>query len=308
MLFLNIYYYFCKNKKAKADLSGDLWCQSFLKVDFKAFNPFFITIWFHEPHGPVNSDPKFVERYKRLNDPSMRQYLANVTQIDEAVGSIVNSLKEAGLYEDTMIWYTSDNGPEGRNEFGTFNKNDSPYGASRYRGSTGGLRGRKRHTHEGGIRVPGIISWPQGLKQAGVLPGRICAEPVIGSDVFPTMLETAGISIPNDKVLDSDSILPLIQGKAFERSRPLYWRNTQYKFQVAIRDRQWKIVANSQRSEFELYNLNVDPRETADLSKHYPQVFERMKAQLIGYDKGVLAEGPKWWQKEEEFKQSIPLK
>ncbi len=269
--------------------------------------PFFITVWFHEPHGPVNSDPKFVERYKGLNDPSMRQYLANVTQIDEAVGSIVTSLKEADLYGDTMIWYTSDNGPEGKSEFGTFNKSDSPYGGSRYRGSAGGLRGRKRHTHEGGIRVPGIISWPNGLKQAGVMPGTLSAEPIIGSDVFPTMLEAAAVPIPTDKVLDSVSILSAIQGKPFERSKPLYWRNTQYKFQLAIRDRAWKIVSNSQRTEFELYNLNLDPRETADLSAHYPNVFERMKAQLIAYDKDVLAEGPKWWQKEEKLKQTIPL-
>jgi arylsulfatase A len=278
------------------------WMDNHCKKD----KPFFVTVWFHEPHGPVNSDPKFVDRYKKLNDPSMKQYLANVTQIDEGVGSIVKSLKEHGVYDDTMIWYTSDNGPEGRHEYGSFNKSDSPYGGSRYRGSTGGLRGRKRHTHEGGIRVPGIVSWPNGLKASGVKPGTISAEPVIGSDVFPTMLEAAGISVPSDRVLDSASILPVLQGKPFKRLRPLYWRNTQHKFQVAIRDGDWKIVATSMLTEYELYNLKLDPRETADLSKHYPEVFAKMKKQLVAYDQEVLKEGPNWWKREKRLANTIP--
>ena len=278
-----------------------------LKAHRAGDKPFFVTIWFHEPHGPVNSDPQFVERYKKLNDPSMRQYLANVTQIDEAVGTIVASLKDAGAYEDTMIWYTSDNGPEGGHEFGTFNQTDSPYGGSRYRGSAGGLRGRKRHTHEGGIRVPGIVSWPNGLKNAGVMPGTISAEPIIGSDIFPTLLEVADIEAPKGIKLDSASILPLLQGKTFTRPRPLYWRNTFHVFQVALRDKEWKIVSNSKRTEFELYNLRLDPRETSDLSQHYPEIFEKMKKTLIEYDSEVIAEGPDWWRREKKLADSIPF-
>jgi arylsulfatase A-like enzyme len=117
--------------------------------------PFFVTIWFHEPHGPVHSHPKLVERYAHLEDPSLQQYLANISQIDEAVGTIVDALKAADVYDDTLIWYTSDNGPEGarepegRHSLGTFNQTDSAFDASRYRGSSGGLIGRKRDTHEG---------------------------------------------------------------------------------------------------------------------------------------------------------------
>lgn len=279
-----------------------------------AEEPFFATVWFLEPHGPINSDPRFIERYKHLDDPSLRQYLANITQIDEAVGSIVEALKEAGVYEDTIIWYTSDNGPEGAREpegmhgLGTFNKSDSPYGNSRSRGSTGGLRGRKRATHEGGIRVPGIISWPNGLKEAGVMPGSISSEPIIGSDVFLTMLDAAGVPAPTDRVIDGASILPVIKGQPFERPRPLYWRNMYYEFRVALRDGNWKILSDSHRTKFELYNLELDPRETTDLSKHYPEVFERMKSELIAYDKEVIQEGPKWWQDDEgRLKQDIPL-
>lgn len=266
--------------------------------------PFFITLWFHEPHGPVNSDPEFIKRYDKIKDASFQQYMANVTQIDEAVGAIVTELKELGVYDETLIWYTSDNGPEGSHEYGSFNNSDHVYGGSRYRGSTGGLRGRKRHTHEGGVRVPGIISWPQGLKSKRVQP--VSAEPIIGSDVLPTVLDIAGIPLPKNKTLDGVSILPLLQGEKLKRKRPLYWRNNFEEFRVAIRDGDWKILSNSERTKFELYNLNLDPRETTNLADFEPEIFNRLKKTLIEYDNEVLNEGPKWWNREERIKSKIP--
>jgi arylsulfatase A len=279
---------------------------TWMKERRKEGEPFFVTVWLHEPHGPINSDPEYLARYEDLNDPSLRQYLANVTQVDEAVGRVVDTLKELGLFDDTMLWYTSDNGPEGPHEFGTFNTSDSPYDDSRYRGSTGGLRGRKRHTHDGGIRVPGVVSWPNGFKEAGVAPGTVCAEPMIGSDLFPTTLEAAGVSVPTDRPLDCTSVLPLLQNKPFSREKPLYWRNTFHTFQVALREGDWKILADSQRTVFELHNMANDPRETSDVSAQYPEIFERMKRELIAYDDEVLAEGPDWWKREDELARSVP--
>lgn len=221
-------------------------------------------------------------------------------------------LREAGLYEDTMIWYTSDNGPEGRHEFGKFYKDDSPYSGSRYRGSSGGLRGRKRETHEGGIRVPAIISWPNGLKAVGVAPGTLSAEPIIGSDIFPTLLDLAGVETPQNIKLDSASIRPLLEGQSFERGKPLYWRNSfawrgDYKYEVAIRDGEWKLLADTLLTEFKLHNIIKDPRETTDLSALYPEVFERMKQQLLAYDRDVLQEAPDWWQRDPRMNGKIPL-
>ncbi|NKB68986.1 MAG: sulfatase-like hydrolase/transferase [Candidatus Latescibacteria bacterium] len=279
------------------------WIRGHRKQD----QPFFITVWFHEPHGPINSDPRFVQQYEELKDPSLRQYLANITQLDEAVGSVVKALKEAGVYDDTLVWYTSDNGPEGPHEYGSFNTSDSPYGRSRSHGSTGGLRGRKRHTHEGGIRVPGIISWPKGFKEAGVRPGGVCGEPVIGSDIFPTLLELAGLKPPDQVALDSSSIVPLLRNEAFERARPLYWRNCFQDFRIALRQGEWKILGNSKRTEFKLHNLYIDPRETSDLSAHEPALFESMKNALIQYDREVIAEGPDWWKREENQRADMPL-
>jgi len=257
--------------------------------------PFFITLWFHEPHGPIESNPEFIQRYKEVRDPSFQQYLANVTQIDEAVGEIVAVLKEEGVYDETLIWYTSDNGPEGPHEYGSFN-NENKIGSPRYRGSTGGLRGRKRYTHEGGIRVPGIISWPAGFERKGRQPGSISAVPVIGSDIFPTVLEIAGINPPEDVTLDGSSIVPVLEKREFQRSRPLYWRNNRKEFRIALREGDWKIIALSDRTRFELYNLVADPRETTDQSTLEPEIFERLKKELIEYDNEVLEEGPDWWK------------
>ena len=268
--------------------------------------PFFITLWFHEPHGPIESDPEFIARYEEVKDPSFQQYLANVTQIDEAVGEIVAILKEEGIYDETLIWYTSDNGPEGPHEYGSFN-NENKIGRPRYRGSTGGLRGRKRFTHEGGIRVPGIISWPEGFERNGIQSGSISDVPVIGSDIFPTFLEIAGIEPPADVTLDASSILPVLENREFIREKPLYWRNNRREFNIALRDGDWKILARSDQTGFELYNLVVDPRETTDQSGLEPEIFERLKKALIKYDNEVLEEGPGWWSKDPTIK-NMPVK
>ncbi|MDF7808782.1 sulfatase-like hydrolase/transferase [Pontiellaceae bacterium B12219] len=263
--------------------------------------PFFITLWFHEPHGPIDSDPRFLARYPDVEDPDLKQYFANVTQIDEAVGEIVQALKDEGVYEETLIWYTSDNGPEGDTEYGSPSKGENLW-SNRYRGSTGGLRGRKRHTHEGGIRVPGIISWPAGFERSGIQPGEVANEPIIGSDVFPTLLEIAGIDLPENVTFDSSSILPILENRDFQRAKPLYWRNTSKEFRIALREGDWKIVGTSDYSKFELYNLIKDPRETTDLSAHEPERFQRLEKALIEYDTDVLNEGPDWWKRDKTAK------
>jgi arylsulfatase A len=272
-----------------------------IKEERKRDAPFFATVWFHEPHGPIETDPEFMKPYRDLADPSLRQYLGNVTQIDEAVGTIMKALQEAGVSDDTLVWFTSDNGPEGRHEFGKFNREDHVYGGSRYRGSTGGLRGRKRSTHEGGVRVPGIIRWPAGLKKAGLRPGFVSDEPIIGSDVFPTLMDIAGLAQPESVVLDGQSILPLLMGGEFQRAKPLYWRNLHFDARIALRDGDWKIVGDSARTEFALYDLQADPRETTDLSAHHPERFRGMREALIAYDKEVLLEGPSWWKQDERL-------
>jgi arylsulfatase A len=224
-----------------------------------------------------------MEPYADLDDPDLRQHHGNVTQMDHAFGELMAALDAHGWRDNTLVFFTSDNGPEGD---GT---------TKRTRGSTGGLRGRKRHTHEGGIRVPGLIRWP-----GHIAAGTESSQPVIGSDIFTTVCDIVGIPLPTDRTIDGASLRPLFAGEAIQRDQPLYWRNhlapEQYK--VALRVGDWKIIGSSDLQQFELYDIARDWQESADLSALHPEKFAELKAQLIAYDKAVLAEGPDWWKDE----------
>lgn len=248
--------------------------------------PFFITVWTHEPHLPIESDPKYMSLYNDIDDPNIRQHHGNITQMDEAFGIVLKTLKDINAEDDTLVIFTSDNGPEGRGNNG------------RTRGSTGGLRGRKRATFEGGIRVPGAMRWPKVFKDFELKPGLTSDTPIIGSDFFPTICDIVGIPLPDDRTIDGASLLPLLVDEPVQRKQPLYWRNhlSPKSHNVAIRVGDWKIIANDDLSKFELYNLKEDWQETTDVSKQHPQIFEQLKTKLIATDKHVLEEGPDWWK------------
>jgi arylsulfatase A len=212
-----------------------------------------------------------------------REHHANVTQMDHAFGTLISALDELKLSQDTLIFFTSDNGPEG----------DGVTSAGR--GSSGGLRGRKRDMHEGGIRVPGIARWPGKIQ-----PGTTCSTPVIGSDVFPTMLTAAGVSLPTDRPLDGINVLPLLTGQtqSLPRPQPLYWRLLMApNAKMAMRVDDWKILANAEQTEFELYNLKADEKETQDLKDKETAIFAKLKEQLKGHTAAIDAESPDWWKR-----------
>ena len=211
-----------------------------------------------------------------------REHHANVTQLDAAFGRLMKALDDEQLTEETLVVFTSDNGPEGDGV------------KTPGRGSTGGLRGRKRHLYEGGIRVPGLVRWP-----GRVTAGTVSAVPVIGSDFFATLLAAAGVRVPNDRVLDGVNVLPVLTGTAtaVERQRPLYWRLLMApQMKSALRDGDWKLLADERLEVFELYNLREDERETTDLRDREPETFERLKATLMALTAEVDAEGPDWWK------------
>jgi len=243
--------------------------------------PFFLTVWFHEPHLPIESDPKHQAVYAELSDPDLKQHYGNVSQLDAAVGRILQALEDLQLTNSTLVVFTSDNGPEGNGTTG------------RTRGSTGGLRGRKRSSYEGGIRVPGIIRYP------GVVPaGRTDATPIVGTDLFPTVLDLAGVPRPADRVLDGISLLPLWRGEAITRARPLYWRNhlAPWASRVAYRDGDWKLIAADDLSQVELYHLKQDPQEQDNRAAVETAIRDRLWQQLKLDNAAILAEGPDWWK------------
>lgn len=244
--------------------------------------PFFLAVWTHEPHYPIKSAPEFRKLYPNLTDEVQIEHHANVTQMDAAFGRLMQALDERKLSDNTFVFFTSDNGPEGDGI------------KTPGRGSSGGLRGRKRDLHEGGIRVPGLARWP------GKIPaGSTVSVPVIGSDLFPTVLTVAGAAPPGDRVIDGVNALPALTGQAAElaRPQPLYWRLLMAPNKtVALRSGDWKILANDDLTEFELYNLARDEKETTDLVSREPEQFATMKTLLLKHHSAVEAEGPDWWK------------
>ena len=254
---------------------------AWLKQHRDKSKPFLLSVWTHEPHYPIKSAPEFKAKYPDLTDDVQREHHANVTQLDHAFGKLMRTLDELNLADNTVVFFTSDNGPEGDGI------------KSPGRGSTGGLRGRKRAVYEGGIRVPGIVRWP-GKAQ----PGTTSDVPVIGSDIFVTAVGTAGAKLPTDRVLDGGNLLAAIEGRAVERARPLYWRCViaPGPLKTAMRIGDWKILADEPLTQFELYDLKTDPHEKTDLSATQPAKFAEMKTALAKLNTEIESEGPDWWK------------
>lgn len=271
-----------------------------LQSDRDRTKPFFLYVAFNEPHEPVVTDPQYSARYsaKYPDDPSRAAYYGNVTQLDASVGRVLDALQAQGLADNTLVWFTSDNGPA-RTKWHNV-------------GSSGSLRAYKGHTYEGGIRVPGIVRWP-----GRIVPGSSSATPVSGVDVLPTLCEIAGVPAPADRTLDGTSVAALFAGRTVTRAKPLFW---EYLWapngpQVALRDGPWKILAHfdsprpkgaefteaqfailreAKLTGFELYNLEADPSEKRDLATQEPARLETMRGKLANFHAGVRADRPVW--------------
>ena len=197
--------------------------------------------------------------YAKENWPNTKKgAAAMITRMDRDVGKIIQLLKELDIQNETMIFFTSDNGPhsEGGHKHETFNAN-------------GPLRGYKRDLYEGGIRVPGIAYWPNKIS-----PGTESDQPLAFWDWLPTACDLAGITPP--AALDGLSFVPTLLGKADEQQiHPyLFWK---YGNKTAIRKKEWKAVRNAKTKGLELYNLSTDIGETNNLSAQYPNKIRELE-------------------------------
>lgn len=261
--------------------------------------PFFLYVCFHEPHEPIATAPRFQQLYRMFPEPARREHHGNITQLDFAVGMLLDALRDLGQEDNTFVYFTSDNGPA--------------ITAAHPYGSAGPLRAKKAHLYEGGIRVPGIVRWP-----GHVRPGTTTSVPVGVVDLLPTICDIAGVPLPKDRKIDGTSMLPVFAGKALERNTPLYWQLNPARSvpKVAMRVGDWKILAGIDAEPmplaadirardqeaikkaplkgFELYNLREDPGETHDLKEVHPEVFQRLRARLEELYKEIQAETPTW--------------
>jgi len=269
-----------------------------LREDRDSEKPFFQYVCLHEPHEPITSAARFTDLYPS-DDPSYSAHHGNVTQMDDAFGRLMSAVDEMGLREDTLVFFTSDNGPA--------------ITSIHPHGSAGPLRNKKGSVYEGGIRVPGILRWP-----GRTTAGQVSSEPICGVDWLPTLCDVAGVDAPSDRALDGASILPALQGEAVDREKPLYWHFNAARGEpkVAMRDGDWKVLARltgpvtlpgggiratdqkalktAELTGFELYNLRDDVGEKRDLAAKEPERLKMITAKLEAMYREVREESPTW--------------
>ncbi len=249
----------------------------FIRRAVRDKRPFFAVIWFHTPHEPVRTGARYRRIYARFSEGE-QHFFGTITAMDEQIGRLRRELRELGVARDTMLWFCSDNGPEGR----------SPH-RGRTRGSTKGLRGRKRSLFEGGIRVPGLLEWP-----ARITGPRTVTVPCSTSDYFPTVLEVLGFRMKGQpEPIDGVSLLPLIEGKMEGRPKPIGFETTdggergaRARFgspNLALIGNRYKFLSyldEARAGEDMLFDIALDPGERYNLVAEMPEVARRMKAAL----------------------------
>ena len=225
--------------------------------------PFFINWWPYSVHWPMQAPEQLVEKYrKRMPDApeNLVIYQAMIEGFDTELGRFFDALDEAGLAEDTIVLFTSDNG-------------------SLY--SNAPLRSIKGHLYEGGIRVPMMVRWP------GVIePGSRCEVPVISTDYVPTIMELAGLTPISDHPVDGESLLPVLTQSGQLQRDAIYFHYPNYAFHKknrlgsAIRQGDYKLIRWYDDHSVELYNLAEDLSEQKDLAKQRPELAARLNKKL----------------------------
>ncbi|MEM7234023.1 MAG: sulfatase-like hydrolase/transferase, partial [Planctomycetota bacterium] len=228
----------------------------FVRRSHKKKRPFFMVVWFHAPHWPVVASEKYSATYASHGDFA-KNYYGCIAALDNEIGRLRATLKELKVEGDTMVWFSSDNGPEGSPKTGV--------------GRTNGLRGRKRSLYEGGVRVPGLLVWPRG---AGVTPRRL-STPCSTSDYLPTIVEALGLERSTDHPLDGTSLLPLISKKHWTRDAPIGFHSGR---RGSVVRSEYKLVRDNKNKDWELYNLSSDPSESKNLATEKPKLVAELKS------------------------------
>ena len=237
--------------------------------------PFMMYVAYNAPHYPMHAPRKYLDRFPHLPD-DRRIMAAMLSAVDDGVGQITDELKRLGIYEDTIIFFQSDNGPSRESRNWMDGRGDPYYG-----GMPGSLKGHKFSLFEGGIRVPGIFSWP------GHIPaGQVIDEPCAAMDVFPTLLSIAG-GDPSKYELDGLDITDVLMNGGKTPHEEIYW---EMEMQTAIRQGNYKLVLDGQLIEGEppqdpvfLSDLSVDPSETTNLAEQFPELTAELKEKALSW-------------------------
>ena len=228
---------------------------------------FFLNFANYAVHTPIQAKPSLLDKYKtKIQSLDTKQknaaYATMVESVDQAVGRIITILKEEGIFDRTLIIFTSDNG----GLLGV--TNNAP------------LRSGKGFPYEGGIRVPLIIFWPDFING-----GKVIDTPVSSIDFFPTLCSAAGIKNSKDKAVDGLNLLPLFRGENNIKRQSLFWHFPHYRGKInpysIIRNGDWKLIKRYDGKPFELFNLKNDLSEKNDLSQDMPEKVKELNEEIM---------------------------
>ena len=273
---------------------------AFMKKSKKAGKPFFINVWMHEPHTPHHTVPKYRWRFPELEEND-NIYASILSHADDRVGEMLNALDRMGLAENTLVIFSSDNGPartSGDAELSLMydSATGSGFGLAASKGITGGRKGYKASLFEGGIGVPFLVRWP-----GKVAAGKVDEVSLISAvDLLPTFCEIAGVDLPEGYEPDGVSQVKTLQGEKYpSRTRPLFWKypsrwpgsdsKPDHWVSFAVVDQTWKLVANKDLSYVELYDIANDPYEKNDLKKQQPETVKQLLKTLGDWQKSLPA-------------------
>ncbi|MDA0705076.1 MAG: sulfatase-like hydrolase/transferase [Proteobacteria bacterium] len=256
--------------------------------------PFFLYLGMAEPHTSIANPPEYNAMYQQFTrgevvpvpnggtQPPKKmliprgpgEYYANVTYMDAQLGRVLDWLREQKIYDDTVIVFSSDNGPVTEQWINWWEVNAY--------GSTGGFRGRKHYLYEGGIRVPAIIRYPEMTQ-----PDSVSDAQLIGMDLFVTLANIGGGTVPDDRAIDGVDMQPIFRGEKLP-ARSLFWAlESVSDMEFAIRNGSWKLLLDRDATPRELYNLDEDPLEFFNLLAQQPAIAKTLAAEAMQFIEAI---------------------
>lgn len=240
-------------------------------IDRNAARPFFLYLPYNAVHSPMQSPTAYVRKFNSIADEHRQLFAGMLSALDDGVGAVLGALRKRDLEQDTLIIFLSDNGGP----------------TAELTSSNLPLRGGKGQMYEGGIRVPFLMQW-----KGKIAPGQVLADPVMATDLLPTAVAAAGGRRPER--VDGVDLLPLAAGRRKDPGeRTLYWRMGR---NAALRRGKWKLVRqsgpNAAGAAFELYDLERDPQEAANLANSHRAVLDELAREWAALDAQMVP--PLW--------------
>ncbi|WP_411826113.1 sulfatase-like hydrolase/transferase [Luteolibacter sp. AS25] len=243
--------------------------------------PFYLNVWLHESHLDHTPSKESLALWREKETDEKKQvYGAVITDGDNKVGMVLDALDRAGIADNTIVVFSSDNGPE---RPGTAKGKEGAWRDYYSIGETGGRRGAKRSLYEGGVGVPFIVRWP-GVTPAGA---ENLTTPISSVDLLPTFCAVAGVVPPESAELDGENMIEALRGKEIERTKPLFWlfkdkggeiEEPHWWASLAVRDGDWKLLCSFDGKRAELYNLkeSYEQDKPMDKASENPEITARL--------------------------------